>query len=47
MSLTSVVPALVPSDFHNSAPFVLSFAEKNNVVPTAAKLSGLLVVLPA
>jgi hypothetical protein len=39
MSATRAVPAAVPSLCHNSAPFA-SLAEKNNVGPTAVRLSG-------
>jgi hypothetical protein len=42
MSLTRTVPALVPSDFHSSRPWVPSSAVKNNVPRTSAKSEGLL-----
>src|SRR6266511_1230690 len=46
MSLTSWVPAVVPSDFQSSRPFVASFAEKNSVPPTLVRATGLLPAAP-
>ena len=46
MSLTSTVPALVPSLFHSSVPLGWLVAEKCRVEPTTARLAGLLLLLP-
>ena len=40
MSLTSTVPAAVPSLFHSSAPAVPSVALKKTAPPTPTKLAG-------
>ena len=40
MSLTSTVPAVVPSDFHSSLPWVPSKAEKYTVPPTATQAAS-------
>ena len=42
MSLTRTVPALVPSDFHSSDPWVPSSAAKNNLPPTPVREEGTL-----
>ena len=42
MSFTITVPEAVPSVFHNSAPFVPSFAWKYKELPTTVKSLGLL-----
>ena len=41
MSLTSTVPASVPSLFHSSVPFALVVAVKNSVPSTFVRLPGL------
>ena len=40
MSLTSTVPAAVPSLFHSSSPLVPSLAMKNSVPSTSVRLCG-------
>src|SRR5215212_8768941 len=40
MSLTSLVPLLVPSVFHSSTPCLPSFAVKNTVLPTSVMSSA-------
>ena len=40
MFLTRTVPALVPSDFHSSRPWVPSLAAKNNRPPMAVREEG-------
>ena len=42
MSLTRTVPALVPSDFHSSRPWMPSSAVKNSVPPTSTNSEGTL-----
>ena len=46
MSLTGVVPTIVPSLFHNSWPLVASFAVKNRVPFTLVKNDGKLLFPP-
>ena len=46
MSLTSTVPASVPSLFHSSLPFVPSSFPKNSVSPTTVNPSAREVPMP-
>jgi hypothetical protein len=46
MSLTTTVPAVVPSLFHSSAPLTGSLAVKNSVLPMTVRLKGLELALP-
>ena len=46
MSLTRTVPAVVPSDFQSSVPWVPSLAAKNSVPPTFVRFPGFELPLP-
>ncbi len=46
ISLTSVVPALVPSLFHSSSPLVPSLARKYNIPFTFVRPAGLALLAP-